>query len=216
MPVTLNSASGSVTLTPQNVAGTTTLTVPSVTDTITCNAAAQTLTNKTLTSPTINTPTMGGSVITRTSSQTATGTQVFIDFLSIPSWAKRITILLKSVQVSGTSGLLYQIGTGGTPTTSGYIGNGNNNGTANLGSTAGIPVYNNLATYILHGKMVWENIDGNIWVATGSINTTQGANLCLTSGGFGSLSGTLDMVRIKTINGAETFANGSLFNLFYE
>jgi hypothetical protein len=62
----------------------------------------QTLTNKTLTSPTIDgTPVMGASVITRgTAVASTSGTTV--DFTGIPSWAKRITVMMSGVSTNGT------------------------------------------------------------------------------------------------------------------
>jgi hypothetical protein len=63
--LTLNgSTSGSITLTPTAVAGSNTITLPAVTDTVTTNAASQTLTNKTLTSPSISTPTISSGNLT--------------------------------------------------------------------------------------------------------------------------------------------------------
>ena len=63
--LTLNGAtSGAITVSPPAVAGTNTLTLPAVTDTVTTNAATQTLTNKTLTTPAINNPTITGTGIT--------------------------------------------------------------------------------------------------------------------------------------------------------
>ena len=54
MPLKLNgSTSGYVIVDAPAVAGTNTLTLPAVTDTVTTNAATQTLSNKTLSSPTI-------------------------------------------------------------------------------------------------------------------------------------------------------------------
>ena len=56
----------------------------------------------TLTSPVINTPTMGGSVITSgTAVASTSGTS--IDFTGIPSWVKRITVMMNGVSTSGSS-----------------------------------------------------------------------------------------------------------------
>ena len=118
--LTLNGAtSGQLTLAPPAVAGTNTLTLPAATDTVTTNAATQTLTNKTLTSPNIGgTPVMNASVITSGTSQASTsGTS--IDFTSIPSWVKRITLMFNGVSTNGTSNYQIQIGSGSV-TTSGY------------------------------------------------------------------------------------------------
>jgi len=57
------STSGTLTIKPNATAGTATLTFPTGTDTLTANAATQTLTNKTLTSPTITGPTISGGAV---------------------------------------------------------------------------------------------------------------------------------------------------------
>ena len=46
-----------------------------------------------------------------------------IDFTGIPSWVKRITVMLSGVSTSGTSIVLIQIGAGSV-TTSGYASSG--------------------------------------------------------------------------------------------
>ena len=57
------------------------------------------------------------------------------------------------------------------------------------------------------------NISGNSWVATSVIKTT--ANSASYSAGDVTLSGTLDRVRITTVNGTDTFDAGSI-NILWE
>jgi len=75
--------------------------------------AAQTLTNKTIQGGAIS----SGTAVTLTNQST-------VDFTSLPSWVKRITVMLDGVSLSGTDTPLIQLGYGGTPTyvTSGYSG----------------------------------------------------------------------------------------------
>ena len=52
---------------------------------------------------------------------TSTGSQSY-DVENIPSGVKRITVLLAGVSLSGSEKFMVQLGTGGSPTTSGYLG----------------------------------------------------------------------------------------------
>ncbi len=58
--------------------------------------------------------------LTLATAQSATGTAV--DFTSIPSWAKRITVMLNGVSTNGSSSYLIQLGTSGGIENSGYLG----------------------------------------------------------------------------------------------
>ena len=151
-----------------------------------------------------------------TSVATTSGTR--IDFTSIPSWVKRITVMLTGVSTSGTSFPLFQLGAGSV-TTSGYVGsqsNIQNSGTPIVASqTAGFGINSNLATYVVHGSAVFTNFTGNTWVCSGNFIST-GANLTVfTNAGYIALGGTLDRVRLTTVNGTDTFDLGSI-NILYE
>lgn len=218
--LTLNgSSSGQVTIAPPSVAGSNTLTLPAVTDTVTTNAATQTLTNKTLTSPvlnspTINTPTMGGSVITSGIAQASTsGTS--IDFTSIPSWVKRITVMLNGVSTNGTANFLCQIGSGSIATT-GYASRASFFAGSTLGggnSSAGFVFGNFASANTISGALTLTLLGSNTWVATGYF-ADSGSNATSTGGNSPALSGALDRVRITTA-GSDTFDAG-LINIFYE
>lgn len=213
--VTLNGAtSGQITLSPPAVAGTNTITLPAVTDTAVTLAATQTLTNKTLTSPTItgaSVSSMASSVLTSGTSQASTsGTS--IDFTSIPSWVKRITVMLSGVSTNGTSNILVQLGAGSVDTSS-YVSSANNGGTGAT-STAGLLfTQSTVATSVHYGSMIISSLGSNIWVSQGCEVLTAGG-LAFFAGGK-TLSGTLDRVRITTVNGTDTFDAGTI-NILYE
>ena len=61
-------------------------------------------------------------LVSGTSQASTSGTS--IDFTSIPSWVKRITVMFNGVSTNGTSNLQIQLGTGATPTytVTGYLG----------------------------------------------------------------------------------------------
>jgi hypothetical protein len=156
--------------------------------------------------------------ISRGTAVTASGTSV--DFTSIPSWVKRITVMFSGVSTSGTAHLLIQAGTGGTPTTSGYnsvsvYGLSSASGTSGISSTAGYIMYTANATYVNSGSLVITNVTGNTWVADGIISNTVTTIYTATTSGNVSLAGALNMVRITTSNGTDTFDAGTI-NILYE
>jgi hypothetical protein len=145
-----------------------------------------------------------------------------IDFTGIPSWAKRITVMLNGVSTSGTSALLIQLGTSSGVTTSGYTGGGMSFAVSSLSgitTTAGIPLTGSmLAGNTYGGTAVIANTSSNSWAGSGSLGggpTISAGN----GGGFGSgsiaLASTLDRIRLTTVNGSDTFDAGSI-NIMYE
>ena len=140
-----------------------------------------------------------------------------IDFTSIPSWVKRITVMFNGVSTSGTSYPLIQIGTGGTPTTSGYVSQASQLYTAAAisSTTAGFYINSNASTYVLSGTMTISNISGNIWVESCCFGSTAGALIMTAGSGTVTLGGVLNMLRITTVNGTDTFDAGSI-NIMYE
>lgn len=88
------------------------------TGTLSTRAGSETFTNKTLTSPVIGgTPTGVGVLTSDTAVASTSGAS--IDFTSIPSWVKRITVMLGGVSTNGASATIIQVGAGSF-TTSGY------------------------------------------------------------------------------------------------
>jgi hypothetical protein len=161
---------------------------------------------------------MGASVITSVTAVASTsGTS--IDFTRIPSWVKRITVMLNGVNTNGSSGVRVQLGTSSGVTTTGYLVYYIQTGasTASATSTAGFDIYPNVVTNALRsGTFVFTNISGNTWV--GSVNTAfvyAGGYYSSTAGGSIALAATLERVRIATSNGTDTFNAGSI-NILYE
>jgi hypothetical protein len=137
-----------------------------------------------------------------------------IDFTSIPSWVKRITVLFNGVSTSGTSLVLIQIGSGSV-TTSGYLSTsvGANGSISN--STAGfLQAYVMVAAQAYTGQNVITLISSNTYVSSGNFISTN-ANNGMNNSGSITLAGTLDRVRITTVNGTDTFDAGSI-NIMYE
>jgi len=139
-----------------------------------------------------------------------------IDFTSIPSWVKRITVMFNEVSASGTSNRLIQLGTGSTTfTTSGYLSSTStiHAGVSSTSSTAGFILLMDQAAFVASGHMIFTNISGNIWIGSGTFkdSTTQ------MSIGAGSvtLGAILTAIRITSVNGTDTFDAGSI-NILYE
>ena len=221
------STAAAATFTGATVGINTTLTASAVTGTI---AIGQSITGTNIASGTTITAfgTGSGGAGTYTISPASTGTvsgtitagSTAVDFTSIPSWAKRITIIINGVSLSSTGNLLFQIGTGGTPTTSGYTGAcgiiGGSGTTAVANSTSGIPLIINSATTSVSGSIFFYNQTSNTWVCNGNTSYVTGNGGMSAIGGNIALGGTLDMVRItSTAAGTNVFDAGSV-NILYE
>jgi len=139
-----------------------------------------------------------------------------IDFTSIPLWVKRITVQFSGVSTSGTSSILIQIGAGSV-TNTGYASVGTRFGAAAGASgnyTTGFGIFQAAAADLIGGAIQLTNHSSNIWVANGTTSATN-STANMTTSGYISLSGTLDRVRITTVNGTDTFDAGSI-NILYE
>ena len=163
------------------------------------------------------TPVMLSQKLTQgTSAASTSGTA--IDFTSIPSWVKRITVMFNGVSLSGTSHFLLQLGVNGSPVTSGYSAQTyvqSGGGPGSVSSTAGIPVFSGTASYTFTGTLAFTQISGNTWIATGTFVQGPTAILISLSSGSIALGGTVNMVRITSVNGTDTFDAGSI-NILYE
>lgn len=154
----------------------------------------------------------------------ATGTAVnlsgaSVDFTGIPSWAKKIIILVASLSTTGTSNPLFQIGDSGGIEATGYLGAGSTVTGATPSSalfTTGFGLNLGAATNIIHGRLelLLLNPLTNLWVADGLFARSDAASNQMTAGSK-ALSAVLDRIRITTVGGTDTFDSGSA-NIFYE
>ena len=176
------------------------------------NPVATTTGTQTLTNKTIGSGYGGGVITSGTAVASTSGTS--IDFTSIPSWVKRITVMFNGVSSSSTSIKQVQIGAGSAQST-GYTSTSSTVGTTVGTSTvsSGFCFGTNIATDQISGLMVIANVSGNIWVASYSAYGNTTPQSCF-GGGTVTLSGALDRVRITTVNGTDTFDAGSINILF--
>lgn len=156
---------------------------------------------------------LGESVIHR-SSAIATQSGAFKDFSGIPSWARRVTLLLYGVSTTGASDLLIQLGSSATPLSSGYINCQSifswASGIIGATSAAGVPIYNNSASYLWTGRIVMDLLEPGLhnWIVTATLNNTQVAPSSVVSSGLAPLTAALTMVRLTTASGVPTFDGG--------
>jgi hypothetical protein len=154
----------------------------------------------------------------QTAVATTSGTS--IDFTSIPSGVKRISVLLNGVSSSGTSIVQVQLGTSSTAVTTGYLAMMANiqsasNTTRGVISTTGFPLdHAGVAASLRHGKITFDNVSGNIWVGSGNVYMS-GSSWMNNQAGKIDVGGVLDMVRLTTVNGSDTFDAGSV-NISWE
>jgi hypothetical protein len=180
-----------------DTSGTVTLAAPAVAGSNTLTLQAGTATNSMNTLSTAVASTSGTS----------------IDFTALPSWIKRITVMFTGVSTSGTSTVQIQLGTSSGIDSSSYAGSMSTGGVTVYSSTAFL-IASTAAAAVTHGIITLSTIGSNVWVISSSIGGTASYEVRV-SGGSKTLSGTLDRVRITTVNGTDTFDAGSI-NILYE
>jgi hypothetical protein len=157
----------------------------------------------------------GGAITSGTAVASTSGTS--IDFTSIPSWVKRITVMFNGVSTNGTSNLLIQVGSGSV-TTSGYSSSASyaTTSVSSVTSTAGFVVQSfNSAATLTSGNVSLCLISGNAWTSSGVVSLVAFTGTQFNAGNSSALSGALDRVRITTVGGTDTFDAGSI-NILYE
>lgn len=162
-----------------------------------------------------------GSLKSATAQASTSGTS--IDFTSIPSGVKRITVMFNGVSTNSTSFVQVQLGTSGGIQTTSYLSQvswtGASTGTGGPVTSgfvldAGTPT----AASLRYGAIVFNLLDSStgLWVGNSVIgHNISGTCYAFMCGGSKTLSGTLDRVRITTVNGTDTFDAGTI-NIIYE
>jgi hypothetical protein len=158
-------------------------------------------------------------IVSGTAVASTSGTS--IDFTGIPSWVRRVTVVLSEVSTSGTSGVRLQLGDSGGIETTGYSSSGGWAGPSSSAtfSTSGFDASGDSgATVSRSGSFVFSLLSStsNTWTLQGMFTAGSAAgNFVFLLTGGKTLSATLDRVRITTVNGTDTFDAGTI-NILYE
>jgi hypothetical protein len=165
----------------------------------------QTLTNKTI---------QGGAITSGTVVASTSGTS--IDFTSIPSWVKRITVMFKGVSTNGVSNPGFQLGTTSSIETTGYSGSTSqlSSVVVTTNSTAGWFIASASGANVIDGSVIISLLDAstNTWACQGVFSYP---NVTMTISGGKALASALTRVRITMVNGTDVFDAGSI-NILYE
>jgi hypothetical protein len=141
-----------------------------------------------------------------------TGAAVF-DFTGIPSGTEVIVLGLNGTSHNGTSTMLVQLGTGGAPTTSGYVSHGEGMDGPSMTSfkyTTGFGISDtSAAARSFHGQLILTHMGSNVWVMSGGAAATGDSYDGSTCAGDVTLAGELDFLRFTSVSGG-TFDGGSV------
>ncbi len=158
----------------------------------------------------------GGVIASLTSATAQASTSgTSIDFTSIPAGVKRITVMFSGVSLNASSNVLVQLGTSGGVVSSGYASTASRGAAtiATSNATTGFFLNGGNGTEIISGLMTITNLSGNTWISSHSVKLAT--TITSYGGGDVTLSGTLDRVRITSLNGTDTFDAGTI-NIIYE
>jgi hypothetical protein len=159
---------------------------------------------------------INSAIVSGTAQASTSGTS--IDFTGIPSWVRRVTVMFNGVSTNGTSSIQLQIGTSSGVVSTGYLSHSGFIQSSAVGSsvaTTGYVIVNAVASDVLYGPFVITTTGSNVWNASGSFFRDASTDYSIISTGTITLGGTLDRVRITTVNGTDAFDAGSI-NILYE
>lgn len=133
--------------------------------------------------------------------------------LTVPIWARKITVTVQGLSTSGTSPVLFQLGTAGGFKTSGYTGVfntiANATATASTASTAGFVLSAGAAASTVRNGTILLTRNSTGWVYTATVSTSTG--LITIGSGFLAINEGVELlsqIRFTTVNGTDTF-NGA-------
>lgn len=160
---------------------------------------------------TITLPDTSGQVVASSLSTPYTTTGgTSADITSIPLSARRIVVSLVATSTNGTDPWLFQLGTSGTPQAVNYrctaaaILNGVSPATTN--STTGFQLFLTAAAAAVHGEIAFTLADAsqNYWTCAGTFARSDTAAQYTVYGSV-QLGGALDIIRLTTTGGTDTF-----------
>lgn len=165
--------------------------------------------------------TVGGTPVQRMLSlgTKATTSGTAIDFspadgTGIPSWAKRITVILDLVSTNGADQVCISLGTSAGIDKTNYQGsssyiNSTPSAVAFATGSGGVSIPLTSASSTRSGRYTFENTSGNVWVYSGSVSEYT-AGYVSTTTGRKALSSPLTQIAITTVGGTDAFDAGSV------
>ncbi len=133
---------------------------------------------------------------------------------SVPSWARDIRVSFKDFSTNGNDLPVFQIGTGGSPTTTGYNGGSGSLGTSTSVSIPTVGFGCGAAASWGSGRLMSGFLDlsiadssTNLWVATVVMGDDL-SGIINFAGGYLALSGALDTITVTTTGGTNTVDSG--------
>jgi hypothetical protein len=173
-------------------------------------------TSPTLTSPVIAGTPSGVGVLTSSLAQTASGPTV--NFTGIPSWAKRITVLLSGVTTVLAGIPAIRAGAGSYEATL-YKSTNNAIGAASVTSSISATTSWDLQnsggnTQIYSGQVVITRLEGYLYTIAGQVWYSTTGSAALTTG-YKTFSGDISQLQLCMSTGTDTFDGGTI-NIMYE
>jgi hypothetical protein len=163
----------------------------------------------------------GSGLLNETGSQSPVSpvfTPTTVEFLGIPSWAKRLTLVFRSLSCSDASHFLIQLGTTYGFSTSGYLGATNilqgGASSAGLTSVLGAIMWGGAGTNYISGTVEACRILNNVWVINGQYTFDNVSGYTNWTTANIALNNPLWGIRLA-LTGAGVFDSGSI-NVFYE
>lgn len=186
------------------------------------SATANSATDATNATNATTSATCTGNSATATYAPLITGTAVTtsgatISFTGIPSWARRITILLSGVSTVAAGIPAIRAGSGSYEA-SGYSGVTSKIGATTVDSGASAAtswdlINSSASTYVYSGQVVITKLTGNLYVISGSYTYSGATNAVVN--GTKTFAGTIDRVQLIMSTGTDTF-NGGTMNIMWE
>jgi len=162
---------------------------------------------------TFSTTTVSGTIAQPSATVISSG-DTDVTFLSLPTYVKRLTLMFKSVGVSGTYSFEIQLGTSSGFQISSYNGEtvygviGSTNG--GKSSVTGVPVFQQGTANIISGTVDFVNPTGNSWVATGMYGFDNSTTVNAITTSTVTLNNKLDRIRMKADSAGGTLSSGTV------
>jgi hypothetical protein len=172
---------------------------------------------------TTNTGAVYDSIQSQTAKASTSGTSV--EFTSIPSWVKRVTVMFQGVSTNGTGIIQVQLGTGATPTytITGYLGGAVSVQTSTASAvsyTTGFALVPQQAAAAVHHGVMTISLVNSSTNAYAASSTSSRSDLAQSgsSGASIALGAVLTAIRVigsATGSPSDTFDAGTI-NILYE